>query len=233
MTIIEINQPLGNHAVGSRRGTIMGKKNHIRRGRPYDPAEAARKRAEQEGRARANSAAQRADPAQWGVNRAAMQLVANEDVHAVDAERGKVARVRRFDVFALLHSRDALPSSHLAAVRRLQNAIAILHATGGEVDYHRVDFGGVKANGLSGARLEAGAEAAAILAGCGERQGALLTALCVPEVVEGRRVNWRAVVERLAGEIDHRRQADTVRAVSAACCDAYVAWDNRARERAA
>lgn len=223
--IIELNNSRGKH---------MGK-NYTRRRKPYDPAEQARKRAEEMGKAAYVEARRKADPTRWGVNRDAMQLAANADVQIVAADRTRVERARRFDVFALLHARasDDRPFP-LAPVRRLQEAMAVLHKTTGEQSYDRVDNGRSTAvSAMSAARLEAGEEIRFVFGAIGPAYERLMVELCEPEFVEGRRVDWRGVVQRIFGETNAVGQGTVVWMVAGRVAEAYTAFDNEPRRRVA
>ncbi|MGI9169766.1 MAG: hypothetical protein ACR2FH_06245, partial [Caulobacteraceae bacterium] len=97
--------------------------------RPSDPAAIAHRRAVERARERLIER----DPAQWGINAAALDLAANADVEARPDPAGRAARIRRQDVFDRLRGRGALSQAALDAVRRLQGDIAVLHraTTGG------------------------------------------------------------------------------------------------------
>lgn len=193
--------------------------------KPFDPAEAARLAYEQ-----------RRDPGKWGLNEEALRLAANSEVTDEAETRLKVRRVQRFDVFHLLHARGSLTDGQLAAVRRMQDDMSILHATSGQ---RRGTSGPADIAGFSAARCEAGKRLTDALdgddgyGGIPARSKALLRALSEPEIVEGRRTNWRAEVQRITGEY---RKIEQGKLVVLACKDltgSYSALDNRPRQKAA
>lgn len=197
----------------------MGKKTKPRK--PFDPAEAARLRAERE-------RLTRRDPAKWGVNREAALLAANSDIVHEAETRTKVARVARYDVFALMHSREGITSQGLVCVRRLQEQLAIRHKTAGTVNMDRVD-GGSAPGGLTDAQVEAGTQILDVVALTGVLTGNLLLALISPEIIHGQRVNWRNVTQAITGEVYPHGQAAIVRAAVANLMEAYKVYDNQPR----
>jgi hypothetical protein len=162
-------------------------------GRAANPIDIARRRAEERARDR--------DPANWGVAERTLLLAVNAEVETRLDPAGRVVRVRRQDVFDMLHGRGRLTPGALAAVRRLQDDIACLHRTAlGGVDYlPRVDRS-PNPQDFNDARRRAGARIEAALAIAGASSARLLAALCEPDVVLGRAADWRGVVERETGE---------------------------------
>ena len=161
--------------------------------RPADPTEIARRRALERARDQ--------DPAQWGLATDSLALPANADVARRSDLVGRTTSARRQDVFDLLHGRGKLKQDALAAVRRLQDDIALLHRSPGGVGdlTPRVDRSR-DPQGVSDARLRAGGRIEAALALAGASSARLLAALCEPDVVLGRSIEWRAVVLRETGE---------------------------------
>src|SRR3569623_1626849 len=102
-------------------------------GKPANPMDIARRRAEERARER--------EPANWGLAEQSLSLAVNAAVDTRLDAAGRVVRARRQDVFDMLLSRGRLTSGALGAVRRLQDDIACLHRTAlGGVDYlPRVD----------------------------------------------------------------------------------------------
>ncbi|HEY5071277.1 MAG TPA: hypothetical protein VII63_04515 [Caulobacteraceae bacterium] len=191
--------------------------------KPTDPMEAARLRAAERDRER--------DPASWGVGVETLALAANDAVEASADLAGRLVRVRRNDVFALLHGRGKLSGSAHDAVRRLQADIAILHRTrGGASDWRpRVDEAR-SPTAFADARLRAGTRIEAALRLCGAASARLLTALCEPDVVLGRPGEWRGVVLRETDE----KLADAQGAILRVACEnlagAYLELDRVRRK---
>lgn len=200
-----------------------------KRATPTDPAAIRRLRRAAE-QYQATERQRRTDPAQWGVARDALRLAANSDVEALDAAGGKVARIRRYDVFALLAAR-ASPDRPFpeAAVRRLQNDMAVLHRTVGLAGEIHVQ-GGVDPAMMSARRIESARLIDAVLHATGPMSERLLRALCEADVVHGRTSNWRAIVRAVTGEIHDHGQTALVRAACENLAAAYSAIDQAPRK---
>jgi hypothetical protein len=183
-----------------------------RKAKPADPLVIAQRRAAER------------DPANWGLDRAALDLPANAEVEAKSAP-GHGRRARRRDVFDRL-----LAGPALEAVRRLQRDLSIAHALAGGVATYaeRIDHG-PREDPMLDARLRAGERTRRALALCGPASARLLKALCEGEAALGRPADWRTLVERESGE----RLADAQGAVLRAACKnlagAYAALDRRPR----
>jgi hypothetical protein len=162
------------------------------------------------------------DPATWGLSRDGLGAGANAEVVVESDLVGRPVRARRQDVFDLLNARGRLSQRALAAVRRLQEDIASLHRTrSGAVDYSpRVDRSR-DPQGFSDARRKAGARIEAALTRAGPVSARLLTALCEPDIVAGRSVAWRAVVQRETGETLADAQSAILRMACESLADAY------------
>jgi hypothetical protein len=188
---------------------------------PTDPAEIARRRQEE-----------RRDPSKWGVSYEAMTLPTNADVGMEEATRTKVQRIQRYDCFALLHVRGALPSDALVAVRRLQDGLACSLRCDGAVSLASTPSGGSRA--LVSDRSLAASEALRQIAGrMGTLPWNLLSLLIEPEVIHGRPTNWRAVVQGFMGEHRQRQQVEHVIAACKELAQAYRDYDNTPRQKAA
>jgi hypothetical protein len=184
------------------------------RSRPADPMEIARRRAAERERDR--------DPANWGLDRGALDLPANAHVEARKDAAGRLARARRQDVFDLMRARGALGQAAHDAVRRLQDDIALLHRTvAGGGDYApRVDQTR-DPQSFTDSRHRAGLRVEAVLARAGPASARLLIALIEAEVVLGRPADWREVVSRETGERLPDAQAATLRAACENLAGAY------------
>ena len=193
-----------------------------RSARPSDPVEIARRRLAERERDR--------DPASWGVERAALRLAANIDVEATADRAGRISKVRRHDVFALLNSRGKLSDGALGAVRRLQDDIAHLHrADQGVADFRpRVDASR-RPETFGETRRRAGRRIEAALRLSGAASARLLAALCEADVVLGRPGDWRAVVRRETGETIPDAQGAILRAACENLAGAYQALDRTPR----
>ena len=161
--------------------------------RPADPMDIARRRAAEREAARS--------PERWGVDVESLNLPANADVRLTAAAAGKVTRVHRQDVFDSLHARGRLSDTARAAVRRLQDDLAMLHRTTSGVGGYepRVDCSR-DPQGFTDRRRRAGQRVAAVLDRAGLASARLITALCEPDIVLGRVADWRAIVARETGE---------------------------------
>ena len=191
--------------------------------RPADPTQIALRRAEE--RAKAH------DPAQWGLSGEALALPAHADVERRRDLAGRVTRARRQDVFDLMHTRGKLQTGALDAVRRLQDDIALLHRSPGGVGdlTPRVDRTRTPGD-FSDARLKAGARIATVLAFAGTASAGLIAALCEPEVILGRGVDWRQVVARQTGESLPDAQGALLRVACENLAGAYARIDRMRRD---
>lgn len=192
--------------------------------RPSDPMEIARRRA-------AERLAER-DPAQWGVDAAALALPARADVEVL-AGAGPEIRARRRDVFDTFHARGALSAAGREAIRRLQADIAILHRTqtAGRELAPKVDASR-KADDINDRRLAAGERIAGALKLSGVASAGLLAALAEAEAALGRPADWRATVARLTGETLADAQGAVLRSACENLAGAYAALDRERRRRA-
>jgi len=167
-------------------------------------------------RRRAAERARDRDPGAWGIDGDQLRLDANRFVETRTDPAGRIGRARRADVFDLFLARGKLSGAGHAAVRRLQDDMAILHRTlsgGGEfgpkIDRSRRPAAFSERRGAAGLRIDA----ALGLAGCASAR--LISALCEAEVVLGQPRGWRAVVERETGE----RLADAQGAILRLACE--------------
>lgn len=153
---------------------------------PTDPAEIARRRAEE-----------RRNPSKWGVNTDAASLPANAGIVHEPATRENNERAQRYDVFGLLLSRKRITELEEQAVRDLQALMAtrMLISDPAKAGPHRVD-GGTK--DATDAAIKAGRRIDATLKRLKPLHAALLAALCDPF----QRVNWKQVAKRVTGLVD-------------------------------
>ena len=200
------------------KGGRMAKRR--KRHAPCDPAEAARRAAEN-----------RRNPGAWGVNDDALKLDSNADVSDQAETRNKVRRVTRFDIFHLLHARNELEPGQLNAIRRLQEDIAILHRTAGTAGPSTPIRTASQSDAFALSRLKAGERVDSARQRTGAHSWRILEALCEPLIVEGRLNNWRAVVQRVTGEEYHMAQSALVKAAAYNLAGAYEAIDGM-RKRA-
>lgn len=218
----------------SHLGNKLSKRRHRHR-TPTDPVEIARIEAER-----------RRDPAKWGLAHDNLGLEANAEVVVEGETRKNTERAMRWDVFRLMLMRckeGEFPLAHYEAVRRLERDIAILHRTQGitgngpySPDPLQVwlteDF---SINRLLAALRLYGRPLVekGVLRLIKPHTAILLLALCLPEVVEGRRVNWQDTVKRLTGEMDRLERGKIVRAACADLAQAYQQIDAGLRRAAA
>ena len=190
--------------------------------RPADPMEIARRRAAER--------AQAQDPANWGADPVALALPANAEVVLAVRDGGRGVRIQRQDVFETFHARGSLSPAGYAAIRRLQDDIAVLHRTiTSRIDYSpRVDRSRT-ADGVADYRLRAGERIEAAMAFTGAASARLLTALCEPDMVHGRAADWRSVVAATAGERLPDAQGALIRAACENLAGAYAAIDQGRR----
>ncbi len=190
--------------------------------RPADPMEIARHRAAERLRER--------EPGNWGADAAALRLPANADVAVDSLPGGRVIRAQRQDVFETFHARGSLSPAGYAAIRRLQDDIAVLHRTiTSRIDYSpRVDRSRT-ADGVADYRLRAGERIEAAMTLTGAASARLLTALCEPDVIHGRAADWRSVVAATAGERLPDAQGALIRAACENLAGAYAAIDQGRR----
>ncbi len=181
-------------------------------------------------RLRAKARADRADPATWGVDVAALALEAHQTVHATFGPRREVVRARRQDAFDRLHSRGALSEPALAAIRRLQRDFAQLHRTGlGVRDFAaRVD-GGAEPGVFAQSRLQSGARLREVLDLAGPASAALLSALCEAAATRGVEFDWRSILLTHTAERLADAQSAALRAAAENLAGAYRVLDRSRR----
>jgi hypothetical protein len=188
------------------------------RQRPTSPADIVKRRQE---------ARQEAQP-DAPIEAERLRLAANGDVAVRNDVAGRIVRARRQDVFDLFQSRGKLGAGAYDAIRKFQDDIAVLHrvvSSGGDLG-SRVG-GTAKPDGLTDARLAAGARIEAVLDRVGPASARLLVALCEPAVIEGRGVDWREVVVRVTGE----RLPDAQGAILRVACENLAGAYQRATKR--
>lgn len=194
------------------------------------------------------------DPAEIARLRLNAKLPMNANVVIEPATRKNVERARRYDCFALLHSRKAISDAGEQAVRRLQEDIAILHKTAGTERLEVVVDGG--SNPASWTHAQMGASDRLIdvqqlvferlvvgLAGDTREfldrarkarlYHDLLRSLIDPEAIHGQTVNWRGVVSRVTGEHRDKHQAEWVSSACEALAEAYRQIDHEPKPKRA
>ncbi len=194
----------------------MARKRNVRG--PADPMDIARRRAAER------------DPANWGLDPAALKLPANADVETRPGAGRKLLRARRVDVFDLFAARGRLSPLAVGAVRRLQADVALLHRTlSAGIDLApRVDRSR-REDPFAGERLAAGERIAAVLALTGTASAQVLRALIEDDVVLGQAGRWRGIVERESGEALAEAQGAVLRAACDNLAGAYAALDRQRR----
>lgn len=187
-----------------------------RKAKPTDPAEIARKAAEERARQRL--------PENWGVNKDSLALKTAETVHADFDGKGRASRAQRYDVFALLHTRGALPSDHLGHVRTFQQRLAERYrvAGGAAGELVKVDCPS-RVSGVTDHALNALADLLDVGGRIAPRELRLLVAISLPTILRGEDVNWRAIVLEHTGEDRTECQAAAVRLACASLAEAYGA----------
>lgn len=203
----------------------MGKK----RSKIYDPAEVARKRADDQAKASVERQRVRGDPGSWGPND---DTLTAGDVSDTPADRSKVRRIQRFDCFALMVARcegDAEREELKTAnryVRRYQDDIATLHRAAGVAgDGVVVDFG---RTGKEFANIAAGERLRAVEPLMGAQSSALMRRLAETAITTTGQ-GWRAIVESVTGERNNNAQGALIRAAMHNAMAAYQQIDTAAR----
>lgn len=183
---------------------------------PMDPAEIARVAYER-----------RRKPELWGTNDAALRLPSNADVQQIAETRTRTRRVFRFDCFETLK----LEPDQVAAVRRLQDDIAIRFGVDGSAAKLSVQGGG-SVDLVTQRSIDAARRVEAVLALTDPWHGELILALSEPTVTRGERANWHATVKRLLGLVDRGAQARAVRYAAEGLRRAWTEFDNGVRRAA-
>lgn len=174
------------------------------------------------------------DPAEIARLRLNAKLPMNANVVIELATRKNVERARRYDCFALLHSRKAISDAGEQAVRRLQEDIATLHRTAGADRLDVVVDGGKKTFGFGYAQLVATENVHIALVSMEDIDRAhLLLKLIEPDVIHGQTVNWRGVVSRVTGEHRDKHQAEWVSSACEALAEAYRLIDHEPKPKRA
>lgn len=174
------------------------------------------------------------DPAEIARLRLNAKLPMNANVVIEPATRKNVERARRYDCFALLHSRKAISDAGEQAVRRLQEDIATLHRTAGADRLDVVVDGGKKTFGFGYAQLVATENVHIALVSMEDIDRAhLLLKLIEPDVIHGQTVNWRGVVSRVTGEHRDKHQAEWVSSACEALAEAYRQIDHEPKPKRA
>lgn len=174
------------------------------------------------------------DPAEIARLRLKAKLPMNANVVIEPATRKNVERARRYDCFALLHSRKAISDAGEQAVRRLQEDIATLHRTAGADRLDVVVDGGKPSSGFSYAQLVAAESVHIALETMDDLAlSHLLTKLIEPDVIRGQTVNWRGVVSRVTGEHRDKHQAEWVSSACEALAEAYRQIDHEPKPKRA
>lgn len=191
--------------------------------KPKSPAEILAERAEIQAREKADAA----NPANWGVDHAALSRQPDVRVATSRARPGAVQAARRDDVFDRLLARAALSAKAHAAVRRLDADMTERRGEGrGQERGPKVDCQ-TSRDLVTQRTLDAGARVEGALALVGRRDAALLRELLEPRLVlAGDALDrWRAVVRLITGESRPEVQAGAVRAASENLAWAYAEVD--------
>lgn len=155
-----------------------------------------------------------------GLNLAALQLPANNDVKAEGATRKHVERARRLDVFQLFLDRGAVPEEHVTAVRALELLIHAAAGAGGTTEPHEYVSGSGCAEMVTQRMIEASGQAIAILNYMPIRHAALAGDLLSPIKRDNTITRWRDAVQRHTGTTEKNAQGDVIRWL---CCAVYEA----------
>lgn len=198
-----------------------------RRNKPTDPAEIARLQRIRKGYERANDREVAKDPERWGLADDHLALAANSDVTVELANRDKQAHTRaaRYDVFALLNSRKALPKQEEQAIRRYERDLAIRRMeTGRASALGKVD-GASDGTAPVDRAVDAGSRIDAVLKQMAHRHAQLLVAVCDPDRPHQKGKHWRQTVEHVTGEHRPTFQAAIIRLMCVNAREAYEAHD--------
>ena len=190
-----------------------------RKSKPTDPAEIARRRRERD-------RSTRSDPTQWGANEDALSLPANATVSDTPATRTTVRSLRRFSCFETLKMHDDKDMAALVryTVSRLEELIAARFRVDGANG-----AGTVQASGSAEQRefrsIMAGEQIDAIFGWMQPWQAKLINALVHPMIVEGKPVNWKAIVKQRMALTDRDMQARAVKQAAQALVEPFARWD--------
>lgn len=165
------------------------------------------------------------------LNVEALSLPANSDVKAERANRKHVERAQRLDVFALFLSRDAIPSIHYDAVRRLEVDIHTAAGVSGATEPGLGVSGGGCAELVSQRMIDASARVQAVLDHMPTHHAKLIASLLSPDEQGSVLTRWRTHVERITGARDKAGQGDVIRWICATTAEAWQALDYAAGER--
>lgn len=180
-----------------------------RKSKPFDPAQKARE-----------EAANRGNPASWGANLQSLSLPQQRNVHTEAETRTKTARIRRYDCWALLHTREVITPGQLACIRTLQGDVALAHGVAGPSEGTGPS---TPEQGIRASQIDASRRVEAIYVQLGDYSLKIVKGLIEPEVIMGRmQNNWRLIVQSVIGEHRHiaqtaalKRAADQVEAAYA------------------
>lgn len=197
--------------------------------KPHDPAKAEADREARRQRERADAKVREQTPARWGEDRVTDDQAATFERHGVDYAldtAGRLKRAHKADVWAQLHSRNALTDEQNAAVRRLEGDM-IMRAGHGSADGEHVfvDRQG-DAAAITDRQVEAGRRVDDALALVGPPSTRLLKALLEPGV-EGHHVDWRSVVLIVTGETNDRAQAALLRNAAQSLAEVWPEVERR------
>lgn len=207
-----------------------------RRRKPFDPAAAAERAA----LARADRRAREAHPDRWGedpLTQSELAAHARQGANVALDLRGRIRHAHRADWIGQLSERDQLTREQTAALRRLEEDMIERagNGGGGEAIVRYAAQGAViesqgDACAVTDRMVEAGRRVDAALTLVGPPSSRLLHALLMPGV-EGLRVNWRGMVQKITGEKFDATQAAVVRYAAQALADVYPQVDRDLRAR--
>lgn len=201
-----------------------------RKGKPFDPAEAAAKRdkARLAGRAKLRADGIDPDAAEWGeealadadretLERQGVQVLRYDDKRVRDGieekqstavidHRGRLMRAKKMDAFDAIN----LSSEELAAVRGFQDLLVTRAGLGGGGYAEKVDGSSESARDKLDRQVEAGRKVEAFMGLIGPPSALVLEALLDPNS-NYRLLAWKDVVARLTGETEDAGQAAALR----------------------
>ena len=184
-------------------------------------------------------------PENWGPNPATLR---QDGVRISAPAKGRVASVRRDDVFHRFHARSALSDAALTSIRRLDEDLTERAAEGRQGHGDKVD-GSAHRRDITVDQIEAAERVDAVLAKMGRRDAALLLELLrparvltnsymepgknghPPERVETER--WRLVVRLLCGEVHVNAQGAVLRSACENLALAYRELDAEPKSKRA
>ena len=184
-------------------------------------------------------------PENWGLN---PDTVRQAGVRVSAPVKGRIASIRRDDVFHRLHARGALSDIALLSIRRLDEDLAERAAEGRQGHSDKVDGGCVRRD-ITVQQIAVAERVEAVLGKMGRRDGALLVEMlrpcrvvtCVtvelgPDGGPVKRVEterWRLVVRLICGEAHLHAQGAALRSAVENLALAYREYDAEPRAKRA